>query len=44
MFGKIENPYIFTDNEKKLIRENYSVHTDWDNNVGNVAKKGCWLA
>lgn len=33
MFGKIENPYIFTDNEKKLIRENYSVHTDWDNNV-----------
>lgn len=38
MFGKIENPYIFTDNEKKLIRENYSVHTDWDKSVFDDVK------
>ena len=33
MFSKIEHPYTFTDEEKLLIKDNYSVHTDWDKSV-----------
>lgn len=38
MFSKIENPYTFTDEEKLLIRDNYSVHTDWDKSVFDDVK------
>ena len=33
MFSKIEHPYTFTDEEKLQIKDNYSVHTDWDKSV-----------
>jgi uncharacterized protein (TIGR02646 family) len=38
MSNKIENPYKFNDVELALIKNNFSSHNDWDNNIFSTLK------